>query len=144
MAAITHLISIDAPRERVFPLIASGSGITRWWASDVTEDYSTGIVEAAFFNRATIYRLKPIQSSTPWTMEWECLLGQEWAGTRLLFELTETTRKTQLRFTYADWKAETDNFTACTKTWAALMLRLKAAAEGNDLGPLFNKDGMAY
>ena len=102
MADIKCSISIDTPRERVFPLIASGSGFARWWATDVIEDYSTGIIEVAFFNRATVYRLKPIRSSTSWTTEWMCQTGQEWAGTRLLFELTETSGKTQLRFMHAD------------------------------------------
>jgi uncharacterized protein YndB with AHSA1/START domain len=143
MADIRHSISIDASRERVFPLIACGSGFTRWWAADVTEDYATEIVQAAFFNRTTICRLKPIQNSIPWATEWLCESGQEWAGTRLLFELTETRGKTQLRFTHADWKSEIDYFVACTKTWADLLLRLKAAAEGKGLGPLFTKDGMA-
>jgi uncharacterized protein YndB with AHSA1/START domain len=140
MADIRHSISIDALRERVFPLIASGSGFARWWTADVLEDYSTGIIEAAFYNRATVYRLKPIQNSTSWTTEWMCQTGEEWTGTRLLFELRETTGKTELRFTHADWKAETDYFVSCTKIWEDLMLRLKAAAEGGGLGPLFSKN----
>jgi len=140
MADIRHSISIDARRERVFPLIASGSGFARWWTADVLEDYATGIIEVVFCNRATVYRLKPVQISTSWTTEWLCQTGAEWTGTRLLFELTETSGKTELRFRHADWKAETDYFVSCTKTWEDLMLRLKAAAEGGCLGPLFSKN----
>ncbi len=140
MADIKHSISIDAPRERVFPLIASGSGFARWWTADVTEDYPTGIIEVAFFNHATVYRLKPIRSSTSWTTEWMCQTGQEWTGTRLLFELTETSGTTQLRVRHSGWKAETDYFVSCTKVWEEMMLQFKAAAEGNGLGPLFSKD----
>ena len=143
MADIRHSISISVTRERVFPLIASGSGFTRWWAADVIEDYSTRIVEVAFFNRATVYRFEPIHNSAPWTAEWACQTGKEWIGTRLLFELTETSGKTQLRFTHADWKAETAYFVSCTKVWEELMLRLKAAAEGESLGPMFSTDRLA-
>ena len=142
MADIRHAVSIDAPRERVFPLIASGSGFARWWAVDVIEDYSTGIIEVAFSNPATVYRFKPIQSSSSWKTEWNCQTGQEWTGTRLLFDLTETSGKTQLRFTHADWKAETDYFVSCTKVWGELLLRLKAAAEGKSLGPRFFEGGL--
>jgi uncharacterized protein YndB with AHSA1/START domain len=143
MAGIRHSISIDAPRERVFPLIASGSGFTRWWTADVIEDYSTGIIEVAFFNRSTVYRLKPIRISVSWTTEWMCQTGQEWTGTRLVFELIETNGKTQLRFMHDDWKGETDYFFACTKVWEELMVRLKAVAEGQGLGPRFSRDGLA-
>jgi len=143
VADIIHSIAIDAPRERVFPLIASGSGFTRWWAADVVEDYSTGIVEVGLFNRATVYHLRPIQSVAPWAAQWLCQAGQEWTDTRLLFEPTETNFQTELRFTHADWKAETDGFHSWRKIWQELMLRVKAAAEGNGLGPLFLRDGLA-
>jgi uncharacterized protein YndB with AHSA1/START domain len=141
MANIRSSISIDAPRERVFPLVASATGFSQWWAADACEDFSTGVVELAFFKRTTVYRLKPIQSSTSWTTEWLCLTGQEWTGTRLLFELTETSGKTQLSFTHTDWKSKTDYFDSCTRVWEELMLRLKAVAEGEAIGPLFPRDG---
>ena len=41
------------------------------------------------------------------------------------------------------WKGETDYFLACTKVWEEIMVRLKAAAEGQGLGPRFSKDGLA-
>jgi uncharacterized protein YndB with AHSA1/START domain len=141
MADIRLSISIDAPRERVFPLISSGSGFARWWATDVMEDYSTGAIEVALFNRATVYRVKPIQSSSSWTTAWICQADQEWIGTRLLFELMDTRGKTQLRFTHADWKAETSSFVSAKKVWEELMLRLKAAADCEGLGPFLSKEG---
>jgi hypothetical protein len=49
-----------------------------------------------------------------------------------------------LRFTHAGWAAATDYFFSCNTTWGALMMRLKAAAEGKSPGPLFVKDGMGY
>ena len=57
MADMKHSIQIAAPPERVHPLVASESGFSQWWAADVTE--SGGIVDLGFFNRNTIYRLKP-------------------------------------------------------------------------------------
>ncbi len=109
----------------------------------MTEDYSTEIIEVAFFNRSTVYRFKPMKTSSPWTTEWMCQTGREWAATRLIFELRETNGQTLLDFTHADWKAETDCFLSCQKVWQELMLRLKATAEGKDLGPRFSKDGVA-
>jgi hypothetical protein len=83
------------------------------------------------------------RSSDPWTAGWTCQTGQEWTGTSLLFELTETSGKTQLRFTHADWEAETECFVSCTKVWEELLARLKAAAEGESPGPLFSTDRLA-
>jgi hypothetical protein len=75
MADIQFSISVDAPRERVFPPIASGSGLARGRADDVLEDYSPGIVGLAFFNRATVTCLKPVQISYSWKAEWMCQRG---------------------------------------------------------------------
>jgi uncharacterized protein YndB with AHSA1/START domain len=142
MADIKHSIVIEAPPERVYPLVASGSGFTKWWAADVTEN--GGIADLGFFNRNTIYRLKPEAIDPPRKAHWLCQSGQEWEGTKLLFDLTPSGKNTLLRFMHANWRAETDYFVSCTTTWGELMFRIKAAAEGKTPGPLFSAGGMAY
>jgi hypothetical protein len=143
MAHIRHSISIAAPAERIQPLFASGQGFAQWWAEDVTEN-SNGTVELGFFNRATAYRLAPVRTKGLSLAEWQCETGQEWSGTRLIFELAPQGSSTLLRFTHADWKAETDYFVSCTTVWGELMFRLKATAEGKAPGPLFKTNAMAY
>jgi len=142
MAQIRHQIVIEARPEKVFPLVATGTGFREWWAADVIKSLTT--VELGFFKRATVYRLELTRVSGPHEAEWRCLSGKEWEGTRIVFDLKEDNGKTVLRFTHTDWKAETDYFVSCTTTWGELMFRLKAAAEGKKPGPLFSADGMAY
>jgi hypothetical protein len=144
MPDIKHSIQIEAAPQLVHPLVASAAGFSRWWAADVTEDKTSGNVELGFFNRATVYGLHPAQIETSRKAHWLCQTGKEWSGTRLLFDLAEQKGQTQVRFTHADWQAETDYFVACNTTWGELMFRLKAVAEGKTPGPLFSKTGMAY
>ena len=145
MPTIKHSISIDASSQHIFPLVSSGHGFKQWWAADVTEDVPRDIVILGFFNRATIYNLHPFRIDEPNYAEWACQSGEEWNGTRLLFDLVPQTEcRTLLRFAHADWRAETDYFVACTTTWGELMFRLKAAAEGKIPGPLFTATAMAY
>ena len=59
-------------------------------------------------------------------------------------ELAPDGGNTLLRFTHADWQAETDYFVSCTTVWGELMFRIKAAAEGQTPGPLFVAAGLAY
>lgn len=142
MAQIKHQIVIEAPAAKVFPLVATGTGFKEWWAADVTKSVTT--VELGFFKRNTVYRLQLARVLEPLAAEWRCTSGQEWDGTRIVFDLKEDKGKTTVRFTHADWKAETDYFVSCNTTWGELMFRLKAAAEGKPPGPLFTADGMAY
>jgi hypothetical protein len=147
MADIRHLISIDARMDRIFPPVASGNGFARWWAADALEEHSTGFVEVAFFNRATVTASNPIHKSISSTTEWMCQTGQagqEWTGKKLLFELTETSGGTNLRFTHADWRTKTEHFVSCAKVWGELMLRLRAAAEGAGLGSVFSRGRLGF
>jgi hypothetical protein len=144
MPDIKHMIPVAAAPGIVFPLVATAAGFAQWWAADVTEDKATGAVELGFFNRGTVYGLRPIQIAAPGKAHWRCETGKEWSGTRLLFDLEEQKGQTLLRFTHAEWQAETDYFISCTTAWGELMFRIKAAAEGKKPAPLFSADGMAY
>jgi hypothetical protein len=119
MAQIKMAVVVDALPGKIHPLVATPRGLSQWWAADVTEN--DGAVDFGFFKRSTIYRLKLERSVTPQVTEWRCLTGQEWAGTRLSFDLKENNGKTLLRFSHADWKAETDYFVMCTATCGELM-----------------------
>ncbi len=135
MPNIRHSISIYTSRERVFPLVASGRGFSRWWTADVAEAGKDGIVDLGFFNRATLYRLQPSRIIAPTEAQWLCQSGKEWSGTKLSFKLTQSGAGTLLQFAHADWRSETDYFVSCNTTWGELMFRLKAAAEGKTRAP---------
>jgi hypothetical protein len=142
MPDLIHSIQIGAAAEAVYPLVATGAGMAQWWAEDVTE--KDGAVELGFFKRNTIYRLRRQVSETARRAEWSCETGAEWAGTRLIFALEPRPSGTLVRFTHAGWQSASEYFVSCNTTWGALMMRLKAAAEGKPGGPLFLKDGMGY
>jgi uncharacterized protein YndB with AHSA1/START domain len=140
MPDIRQSIQIDAPAVKVYPLVNSGEGFSKWWAEDVV--LRPDGVDLGFFNRATVYSVHLVRSALVET-EWLCDSGQEWKGTRLRFHLNETKGQTQLRFMHAGWEADTDYFVSCTTTWGALMFRIKAAAEGKPSVALFSKTGWA-
>jgi len=142
MADIRHMVQIPASPETIYPLVATAEGFSRWWSQDVTE--SGGTVSLGFFNRTTIYRLK-LQVNKPNTdAEWLCDTGDEWSGTRISFHLDAGKTGTVLGFTHAGWKSESEYFLSCNTTWGELMYRLKAVSRGNDPGPLFLRNDMAY
>jgi hypothetical protein len=82
----------------------------------VTEDKTTGNVELGFSNRSTAYGHPAIQIGPPRQAHWLCQSGKACRGARLRFDLAEQKSQTLLRFTHADWQAETDDFAACATT----------------------------
>jgi uncharacterized protein YndB with AHSA1/START domain len=142
MANIIHSIQIAASAEAVFPLVSTAEGLARWWAADVSEP--EGAVELGFFNRQTVYRLRPQVHRTPHRAEWLCETGEEWTHTRLIFELEPRAAATLVRFTHADWRSASDYFISCNTVWGELMFRLRSEAEGKARGPLFLRESQAY
>jgi len=137
---IQHAIQIAATPERIFELASTPAGLGEWWATDITE--TPAGPDLGFFNRSTIYKLRPVTMDSPAHAEWRCESGDEWSGTRLAFRIEPAkTGGCQLRFAHAEWRAATDYFTSCNTTWGTLMFRLKAAAEGKRPGPLFTPEG---
>jgi uncharacterized protein YndB with AHSA1/START domain len=142
MADIQHSVQIAAMPHAVYPLVATADGFRQWWATDITE--AGGAVELGFFNRTSVYRLRPQIEKPPTEVEWLCETGEEWTGTRIRFRLEAVEAGTLLRFAHADWKAASDYFISCNTAWGELMYRLKAVAQGKAPGPLFSTAGMAY
>lgn len=97
-----------------------------------------------FFHRSTVYRVQLTVDQSPSLAEWTCETGDESNGTRLAFRLEARGAGALLRFTHANWRAQTEYFTSCNTTWGTLMYRLKAAAEEKSPGPLFLAADMAY
>ncbi len=143
MADIVHSIEITGVPGVVYPLVSSGPGFQAWWAEDVVV-MPGGIVELGFFGKATIYRLKPLSQEPGRRAVWQCESGEEWNGTRLVFDLEARKAATLVRFSHAGWAKASEYFVNCNTTWGELMFRLKGAAEGRAPGPLFLAGSMAY
>lgn len=143
MPDIRHLVHVAAPAGTIFPLVATGQGFSRWWAEDTEQD-AMGLVRLGFFDRETVYVLRPETMVRPTRAAWRCESGKEWVDTHIVFDLAPKDRETIVRFAHANWREGSEYFTPCNTTWGELMYRLKATAEGKNPGPLFGKSGLAY
>ncbi len=86
MADIVHTVEVAAKPDVIYPLVSSGPGFQAWWAEDVAT-LPGGVAELSFFDRTTIYRLRPLSLENGRRAEWQVETGEEWKGTRLVFEL---------------------------------------------------------
>ncbi len=101
----------------------------------MTKDNPAGSVELGFFNRATSYRFRPVSLVAPRQAHWHCETGKEWSGTNLLFDLKPDGAKTALRFTHADWQAETDYAVSCTTVWGGIDVSPEGRRGRKNSGP---------
>ncbi len=145
MPDILHQIQIAAKPGVIFPLFTTAAGFAQWWTADIHESSdAVRRLDLAFFNRRTVYRLRPETFVAPTHAAWRCETGQEWVNTVLSFALQSRESAQILRFSHSGWEHETDYFVSCNTAWGELLFRLKAAAEGHPRGPLFLADSLAY
>lgn len=143
MPDIRHQVQIAARPAAIYPLISSAEGFGRWWAADVRQaGGAAAVIELGFYGRQTVFRLRPQTFLAPNQTSWQCESGAEWAGTLITFVVGPATAGSVLRLTHSGWAEESDGFTAANTTWGALLHRLRAVAEGRELGPLFTMDAL--
>jgi uncharacterized protein YndB with AHSA1/START domain len=133
---IKHLLTINAPVDRVYQAAATQDGVAGWWTEETTiDDQVGGFAEFRFgdryYNKMEITRLEPGR-----LVEWKCLEGDpEWIGTTLVFDLESADGATRLRFGHNDWRDETDFFANCNFHWGFYMQSLKEFCETGEGTP---------
>ncbi len=137
MAEIRHLISIEAPPERVYAAVATQAGLRSWWTADTTsDDKAGGEAEFGFDRRGMTFRMTIEKLDPGHMVVWNCRGDNpEWVGTTLTWIVTPEGTGSLLRFTQSGWKAMTDMVATCNSTWGELMYRLKDYVEGKHPGP---------
>lgn len=139
MPNILHRISIDAPPERVQPLIATKDGIQQWWTNrPVTGDDAVGGRIAVYFgDRERPAAAFEVLEREPRRVVWRCVEGpDEWLQTRVTFALEpRDDGGTTLLFRHEGWQRETELMNGCSTNWAAYLMSLRSGADGQGFNP---------
>ncbi len=108
MPDIRHRVAISAPFESVYEAVATTEGISEWWTRDGVRGESTRRFQPSSSSSVSPNRplsWRSLGSSDDGQVAWSCVGGaDEWMGTKLTFDLTETDGETVVLFTHADWR----------------------------------------
>ncbi len=100
MKKIIHVVSIDAPRNKVFGAVTNQAGLSSWWSTKVeaSEDVG-GEIHFTFvddFNPV----MEVVTKNDNERVEWKCKAGHEpWKDNTFAYELRDVDQRTQLTFT---------------------------------------------
>lgn len=139
MADILHHLEIAAAPAKVYEAIVTPAGLRGWWTSDAAAEPTVGMVaEFGFYRRAVVFRMRTAELVPDRRVVWDCLGDiEEWAGTRLVWDVTPHEKGAALRFTHGGWRSTAGGFAHSNTTWGGLMHRLRDYAEGKAPGPYF-------
>lgn len=142
MAAIKHLLHINAPRKTIFDALSTLKGLRNWWTKDTNGDTKeNGIIQFRFGEYGPDMKVKTLKPGE--IVKWECTGGSEdWIGTTIQFKLDEHDGKTRVRFTHSGWENDGDFYAACSFTWGRYLESLRRycqTGKGEAFGSKFYK-----
>jgi uncharacterized protein YndB with AHSA1/START domain len=141
MADIRHRVGITAPREQVYEALATTEGLSRWWtrdtAGDPAGDPAAGGKLEFYFGQPEPAAVMEVTGLVPGQrVAWRCVQGpDEWVGTTLTFDVSESGGETVLLFTHADWREPAEFMYHCSTKWGYFLLGMKAGLEGGSATP---------
>jgi hypothetical protein len=123
----TTTIEVAQSPQQVFDAINNVRG---WWQGEIKgntnklNDEFTYQMEEFHFSKQKIVEIIPYKKIV-WLVT-ESKLNflkkkDEWNGTRIIFEISETNNKTQLRFTHAGLSEDIECYGACSNAWSLLI-----------------------
>jgi uncharacterized protein YndB with AHSA1/START domain len=135
---ILHRLTIKAPREHVHEMVATKTGLERWWSGHpVGGDENVGDTLLFYFGGDEPSAIMEIVENTPETVAWRCVRGPgDWQGTEIVYSLTSSDDdETTMLFSHAGWRDQNEFMHHCSTHWASYLIGLKAGLEGENFTP---------
>jgi uncharacterized protein YndB with AHSA1/START domain len=137
MPDIYHHVGITAPADRVYEALATVDGLAGWWTRTTDGDASVGGQLRFYFGSPEPSAVMEVTALSPDEhVRWSCVSGpDEWVGTELTFDLSQSGEETMLRFSHAGWHEPIDFMAHCSTKWGYFLLGLKNGLEGGKATP---------
>ena len=154
MATIYHQLWINAPVAKVYELISSAEGISRWWDKQTATRTDDGLIfEHNPGPEHGVVKLKVLEMVPNKRVEWECISIHNkttpafaWTGTHLTFEVTEREKFAPanvswaaavpalaiLDFRHSGWAEFSEYFGFCNYAWATVLQQLAQLCESEE------------
>jgi len=130
MNAINHRVGIKASPEKIYELLTTDNGLSKWWTNDVSGAAEKGsIIEFRFGGGGPDFMVLELIPNELVRWKHSGSMPEAWMGTEVLFKLNKEDEQTFVDFSHSDWKEPTNFMAHCSMKWAVFMLSLKDAAE---------------
>ena len=138
MPDILHRIAINASPEHVHDMVATKTGLERWWSGHpVGGDEKVGDEVLFYFGGDEPGAVMEVVENTPDKVGWRCVGGPgDWQGTEIVYSIKSSgDGETTLLFSHAGWSEPNEFMHHCSTHWASYLIGLKAGLEGKSFTP---------
>ncbi len=141
MVNIIHRIGIKSPAAQVYQALSTINGLANWWTEDTQGDEHVGGKITFTFRSETgdikgqmMMEVKELNAEN--YVSWNCISGpEEWIGTEISFDLSETDGQTIIIFDHKNWREQVEFTAHCSMKWAVFLLSLRQYVETGNGNP---------
>ncbi|MFQ5526345.1 MAG: SRPBCC domain-containing protein [Thermoanaerobaculia bacterium] len=134
MPAIRHRFPILAPAASVFDGVSTPQGLDSWWSERSAGTAEPGAKFELWFGPG--YDWRAVVSRCVSGREFELELTRaddDWVGSRVGFDLSETGGVTQVEFAHRGWPSANDHYRTSCFCWAMYLRLLKRYVETGEV-----------
>ena len=130
MVDILHRVGIIASPKDVYAALTTIDGLAGWWTEDTTGD-TEGVIKFRFAGAGGEgFDMKVLETKPGELVRWEVVDGpEEWIGTHVGFELSQTDEYAIVLFKHEGWKEPVEFMYHCSTKWAIYLMSLKSLVE---------------
>jgi uncharacterized protein YndB with AHSA1/START domain len=134
MPDIEHALRLQAPPERVWPALATASGLAGWWTLGETRLAGDPgkLGPFTFQSRAVVTHLEVTRLDPPRHVAWRATHSNApggWDGTVITFDLVPENGETRLDFAHRGFAEANDGYRKVLAGWAHYLQTLKHVIE---------------
>jgi uncharacterized protein YndB with AHSA1/START domain len=120
MADIIQQLTVNAPREKVFQLMANADGLTHWWTKSSTGEPTEGAEYSLDFGPGYLWRGRVTRCVPDTSFELEITEAHpDWMNTRVGCELSRVKDNvTRVRFWHTGWPTENEHWEISCYCWS--------------------------
>jgi len=130
MANIEHLLTVNAPVEKVYEALTTQEGLGTVWTSELSVSQTIGEILEFQFGSDDLTKMRLVELVPNKRIAWECVDSDpEWVGTSIVFDLSEKNGRTSITLGQLNWREVTPFYRSCNYNWAIFLYSLQLYVE---------------
>jgi len=131
---IVHYLQVNGELEKVYQVISTPRGISKWWSQDASGHSELGALLDLDFGPGYQWQAQVIEMVPP--VEYTLLLtraDQDWLNTTVSFHLEQADGQVNVRFHHKGWNQANQHYYISCYCWAMYLRLMKRYIEHGEV-----------
>ena len=130
MHQIKHRVGIKTTTAKLYDLVTTDEGLSRWWTTDTKGAGGVGsIIEFRFDGGGPDFEVIELVPNQLVRWKHNGTMPEAWMGSEISFEMDQQDNQVILNFSHYNWSTSDEFLAHCSTKWGVFMMSIKACLE---------------